>query len=289
MTDRTTHVSLPEGHTLTVRPATTNDIDGLMALYQSLSTDDRHRRFFTVSRPRRELMERFIEANQKDGLWLVAVTDGGEIVADGGYTRLRDGDAEFALTVRNDWRGWLGSFLLDLLLRDAGEHDIENLRAVVLRENRPMVRLMERHGYAIVDQPDWEILEATVSTHGGRPSWPRLHEHRRLLVESCSGRWHADIQAWHAGWDVVACPGPGAHSVGVCPLLDGRRCPLVDGADAVVVAAHPSDPYHDRLLAAHRTTSTGIPVLDEAEATPEDVSKLLEDTVSETSSSTAPT
>src|SRR5215211_3059220 len=106
MTDRTTHVPLPEGHTLTVRPATTDDIDGLMALYQSLSRDDRHRRFFTVSSPRRQIIERFIETNGRDGLWLVAVTDGGEIVADGGYTRLRDGDAEFALTVRQDWRGW---------------------------------------------------------------------------------------------------------------------------------------------------------------------------------------
>jgi RimJ/RimL family protein N-acetyltransferase len=275
MTDRVTNVPLPDGHTLTIRPATIADIDGLLALYESLSHDDRHLRFFTQTRPRRQVMEHFIESNNKNGLWLVAVTDGGEIVADGGYTRLPDGDAEFALTVRKDWRGWLGSFLLDLLLHDAGEHDIDNLRAVVLRENRPMMRLIERHGYACIDQPDWAIVEATVSTHGDRPSWPPVHTNRRLLVESCGGRWHADVEAWHAGWDVVTCPGPGARSVGVCPMLEGRRCLLVDGADAVVVAAHPNDPHHDELVAAHRATGTSVPVVDEAEARPADVSTLL--------------
>jgi len=173
MTDRVTNVPLPEGHTLTVRPATTGDIDGLMALYDSLSNEDRHLRFFTLTRPRRQVMEHFIEANYKHGLWLVAVTDGGEIVADGGYTRLPDGDAEFALTVRKDWRGWLGPFLLDLLLHDAGEHDIDNLRAIVLRENRPMMRLIERHGYACIDQPDWARRHRSVACRLGRHHVPR--------------------------------------------------------------------------------------------------------------------
>jgi hypothetical protein len=84
VTDRTTHVPLPEGHILTVRPATTADIDGLMALYQSLSSDDRHRPVLHGLPSRREIIEHFIETNDKDGLWLVAVTDGGEIIADGG-------------------------------------------------------------------------------------------------------------------------------------------------------------------------------------------------------------
>ena len=274
--DRVTKVPLPEGHVLTIRPATVSDVDGLLALYESLSKGDRHLRFFTQTRPKRRMMEHFIAANEKDGLWLVAVTEEAEIVADGGYTRLPDGDAEFALTVRKDWRGWLGSTLLDLLVRDAGEHDIDNLRAIVLRENRPMMRLIERHGYACIDQPDWAIVEATMSTHGGRPSWPPVHANRRLLVESCAGRWHADTEAWHAGWDVVTCPGPGAHSVGTCPLLEGRHCLLVDGADAVIVAARPNDLHHDALVAAHRATGTAVPVVDEAEAGSDDISRVLQ-------------
>ncbi len=275
-TDRVTHVARPEGRALTVRPATVDDVDGLLLLYQSLSVDDRHRRFFTASRPPRSVIEHLVTANANDGVWLVAVTDDGQIVADAGYTRLADGDAELALTVRADWRGWLGSFLLDRLLRDAGDHDIDNLRALILRENRPMVRLVERRGYASVEQPDWAILEASVSTHGGRPSWPPVHDRRRLLVEGCGGQWHADAEAWHAGWDVVTCPGPGAHSVGTCPLLEGGHCPLVDGADAVIVAARPADPHHNELVAAHRRMGTRAPVLDEAAADPGQVSDLLD-------------
>jgi hypothetical protein len=221
------------------------------------------------------VFERFIEANAEDGLWVVAVSDDGGVVADGGYTRLRSGDAELALTVREDWRGWLGSYLFDLILREAAEHGIDNLRAVILRENRPMVRLVERHGCAVVDQSEWAIVETTTSTHGGRPSWPPVHERRRLLVELCSGRWRGDAEAWSAGWDVVLCPGPGAASVGACPMLEGRRCPLVDGADGVVVASYTNDERHDLLVNAHRAMSTQTPVLDEASASESDVSRFL--------------
>jgi RimJ/RimL family protein N-acetyltransferase len=276
MTDRVTRVTLPGGRRVTVRPATIDDVDGLELLYQSLSIDDRRRRFFTASRPPREVIEQLVAANEKDGLWMVAVSDDGQVVGDAGYTRLTDGDAELAVTVRASWRGGLGSFLVDRLLRDAGEHDIGNLRAVVLRENRPMVKLAERRGYATVEQPDWAIVEATISSHGGRPSWPPVHGRKRLLVEGCGGRWHADAEAWHAGWDVVTCPGPGARSVGTCPLLEGRPCPLVEGADAVVVAGRPYEPPHDELLAAHEQAATRAPVVDEAAAGPDAVSALLE-------------
>ena len=67
MTDRVTRVALPGGRALTVRPATTDDIDGLLLLYQSLSVDDRHRRFFTASRPPRRVLEELVLANEKDG------------------------------------------------------------------------------------------------------------------------------------------------------------------------------------------------------------------------------
>jgi L-amino acid N-acyltransferase YncA len=275
MDERSTRVTRPDGTSLTIRPATGGDVEAIMALYASLSADDRRRRFFTLSYPRRELVERFIEATARDGLWLVAVSDDGEIVADGGYSRLPDGDAELALTVRPDWRGGLGSTLFDAIRHDAEQHGVDNLRADILRENRPMLRIIEQQGYASIDQPDWMVVEATLSTHGGRPGWPRRHARRRLLVEECGGRWHADAQAWAAGWDVITCPGPGARSVGPCPLLEGGRCPLVDGADAVVVVPRVDDPHRSELVAAHRR-STPAPVLDEATAAPHAVTALLE-------------
>jgi hypothetical protein len=61
-------------------------------------------------------------------------------------------------------------------------------------------------------------------------------------------------------------------------LLDGRPCPLVEGAHAVVVAARPADPHHDELVAAHQGMATPAPVVDEAAAGPDAVSELLEST-----------
>src|SRR5262245_11009936 len=213
MSDRTRVVALADGRHVTVRPATRADVDGLASLYASLSAEDRRRRFFTGSDPPRELLERFVDATEHQGLWLVAATEDGEIVADGGYMVRADGDAEFALTVARPGRGGLGSYLLDAIRSDAAQHGVCNLRADILIENRPMLRLVEHRGYATIDQPDWAVLSVTMSTDGRRPAWPPGHDRPRLLVEDCGARWHGDAEAWAAGWDVVTCAGPGSRSV----------------------------------------------------------------------------
>jgi RimJ/RimL family protein N-acetyltransferase len=275
MSDRTRVVNLPDGRTLTVRPATGADVDALVALYDTLSVEDRRRRFFTATRPPRRLFERLVEVAERGGRWLVAETDGGEIVADVGYTMCTDGDGEFALTVREDWRGWLGSYLLDAVLADAAERGLQNLRADILVENRPMLALAARRGYATWDQPDWTIVDVTIATDGGRPSWPPAHARPRLLVEGCTARWHADAEAWADGWDVVTCAGPGARSVPTCPLLDGAPCPLVEGADLVLVATRPNDSSRKPLLEGHVRASSTPPVLDESAMSPEELSARL--------------
>jgi RimJ/RimL family protein N-acetyltransferase len=272
MSDRTRVVNLPDGRTLTVRPAARADVDALVALYDTLSVEDRRRRFFTATRPPRRLFERLVEVAEQGGRWLVAETDSGEIVADAGYTICTDGDAEFALTVREDWRGGLGSFLLDAVLRDAAERGVHNLRADILIENRPMLKLVAHHGYATWDQPDWKIVNVTVATGGGRPSWPPVHARPRLLVEGCAAHWHADAEAWADGWDIVTCAGPGARSVPACPLLDGTPCPLVQGADLVVVAARPNDSRRALLLDGHARAGSTPPVVDESALSPEELS-----------------
>jgi hypothetical protein len=273
--DHSCIIALPGGRTLTVRPATTDDAGGLEALYGSLSTDDRRRRFFTGSRPPRGLIQRFLETTDKGGLWLVAVTDGDEIVADGGYTMRSDGDGELALTVKRPWRGWLGAYLLDAVLSDAAERGVKNLRADILAENRPMLRLIERRGFATVNDPDWTVVTAIVPTHGPRPCWPPSHLRRRLLVEGAGGRWHGAAEAWRDGWDVVSCAGPGSRQVPACPIVDGRPCPLVEGADLVVVATQPKEDIRAALLACHAQVRSSPPILDEATVSAEQLSLAL--------------
>jgi hypothetical protein len=254
-------VPLPEGHALALRKATLADVPELTRMYQNLSDEDRYRRFFSVSRPHKELMERFVEANEKGGLWLVAVADDGTIVADVGYTLLANGDAEVAITVSENWRGWLGPFLLETIAERAAAHDIHNLRATILLENRKMLRLAARRGCAIVDYPDASIVELTMATDHGRPGWPPVHERPRLLVEGCGGRWHGLDAARRAGWDVIACAGPGSSRVGACPLLTGGRCPLVDDADEIVTAFPENDGRGVELAAAHAHQGTAAPVV----------------------------
>ena len=238
-----------------------------------MSTEDRYFRFFAPVRPHRFLIERFIGASDRGGIWLVAITDEGEVVADAGYDLLPDGDAEFALTVAKPWRGWLGPYLLDMLVSDI-EARRPQPAASILRENRTMLSLVRRRGYASVDDIDYTVQGVTISTAGGRPSWPPRHERPRLLVEGCGGRWRGYEGARAAGWDIITCAGPGAASVPVCPLLEGGVCPLVEGADLVVLALPPSDPRSAALEDAHRLRSARLPV-PTAELSDEELSARL--------------
>lgn len=68
--------------------------------------------------------------------------------------------------------------------------------------------------------------------------WPERTERPRVLVENPDRAEllaHATILR-DAGYDVAVCCGPQATSgeEGHCPLVDGERCSLVDGADVVV-------------------------------------------------------
>ena len=261
---------------LTVRRGGADDVEGLEGLYESLSIEDRYFRFFAPVRPHRFLIERFIGASDRGGIWLVAITDEGEVVADAGYDLLPDGDAEFTLTVAKPWRGWLGPYLLDMLVSDASRRGVRNLRASILRENRTMLSLVRRRGYASVDDIDYTVQGVTISTAGGRPSWPPRHERPRLLVEGCAAgggegtralaplvRRHHRVRRTRAR---RRCRSARSSKAGVCPL--------VEGADLVVLALPPSDPRSAALEDAHRLRSARLPV-PTAELSDEELSARL--------------
>ena len=265
---------LSHGRSLMVRPATVADVDGLIALYDDLDPDDRYRRFFSGFQPDRRFIERMTTAAERGGDELVAVVmerDGApRIVGEAGYWLLSDGDGELAMVVARAWRGWLGPHLLDALVRRARARGIPNLRADVLATNAPMLHMLCARGWATVPDSDWSTVRVVVGTQGSTPRWPIRRVRPRVLVEVPGGRWRAGDAARKAGFDVLACAGPhGTPSR--CPAIEGLRCPLVDGADVVVVPRVAADDLWSRLASARSATHRGVRVLVQPEGTSNDV------------------
>lgn len=256
---------LPDGRSLVVREAAVRDLDGLRALYDGLDDDARYRRFFSMFRPGDRFYDRLLGASARGGACLVATvgTDDDVVVGEASYEPLPDGDAELAITVDRAWRGWLGPYLLDALLEHAGTHGVPNLEADVLVTNRPMLALLRRRRCATMPRTEWTVLRAVVGAAQDVPGWPPVRRRPRILLEGGGGRWPAEGEAEAAGLEVLACEGPG-ECAQRCPVLRGERCPLVEGADAIVMVSTTTGPTWDALRAAHHRDHPGVPVVVES-------------------------
>jgi hypothetical protein len=82
-----------------------------------------------------------------------------------------------------------------------------------------------------------------------------------VLVEVAGRRWSGERAADAAGLATAMCAGPRARGEHGCPVLEGGRCPLADGADVIVVLLDPDDERSEALVRAHREQSPGTPVL----------------------------
>jgi acetyltransferase len=250
---------LPKGARLVVRPVSRHDVEGLAALYAGLDDESRYRRFFSMYRPDRTFFERLAHIEERGGGGVVAVVidhpdRDGRVVAEASYEPLENGDGELAIVVDSRWRGWLGPYLLDALLERAASRGVPNLEADVLASNRPMLGLISRRGNVRLPTGDWTYVRAMFSTDGAMPSWPGPHDRLRLLVEGSGTQWHAGEAAREAGISVLTCAGPARNPR--CPLLSGGACPLVDGADVVVITHPTRDQAWAELRARHIARGT---------------------------------
>jgi acetate---CoA ligase (ADP-forming) len=155
-------VSLSAGRTLAIRTVTEADVEGLDALFEGLSDEDRYFRFFGLSHPARKFLEQLARAEDEGGYRLVAVISGPQdkLVAEAGYAILPDGNGEFALTVAAGWRGWLGPFLLDAVVAAAAARGVPNLQADILASNFRMLALVSRRGYTTLHREGSELRVA---------------------------------------------------------------------------------------------------------------------------------
>lgn len=254
---------LPNGDRMVIREAVPDDADELLRLTRRLSPEDRWRRYFSVFHPDRAFIERRIALPRRGGVLLVAELhpadpdETSHIVGEAGCSARDDGDGDLDIIVDRTARGWLAPSLLDVLREQAALRGFPNLRAQMLLGNRPMLALVRARGCAIVDSEDRSVVETTMATTGDTPCWPPVRDHPRVLVEVRGSRWRGSSELVPAGIDVIACGGPSARqAVGPCPMLDGRRCPLVEGADVVVHSLPGTDGDARALLDAHGRMGT---------------------------------
>ena len=257
-------IELAGGARMEVRPTTAADAERILALYETLSVGDRHRRFFGAFRPHLEWCREWADISSSGGFGVIAVVhrEGApeEVAGEAGYAIRADGDGDLAVTVAPDWRGWLGPYLLDVLVRHAADAGLENLQAEVLLENGPMLALLSRRSPVALAH-DSGVVRLSIGTTGPVATWPPADARPRVLVEVAGRRWAGEHAAEAAGLATAMCAGPAVRGDHECPVLSGGRCPLADEADAIIVLLDPDDERTVQLVRAHREQSPGTPVL----------------------------
>lgn len=247
-----------------IRHVLPSDEERLWHFLSGLSERSRYMRFFRYHTKLDVEARALATCEQDGGIGLVAVEARGEIVAHAHLFQSDDGLLEMGIAVADDHQHQgLGGELLESLGHAAREQSILAYRAVVLSSNGPMLRLLGSIGSVIADC-DTDFFDLLVGTGGAMPSWPRPRGGRpRVLVE---GRgWYSSAESdilTSLGCEILRCTGRlPAH---ICPLISGGSCPLVDGADLVVVAFRSGDPNR-AVLEQHLSRPGCAPVLVEAE------------------------
>ncbi|MFJ8685014.1 GNAT family N-acetyltransferase [Micromonospora wenchangensis] len=158
---------LPDGAELTVRPATADDLAGVVDLHERCSAASRQRRYLSgAAQPSPARLRRLLEPAR--GLTLVATTTGSDGAVESVVALanlLAEGDeAEAALLVRDDWqRRGLGTALLRRLLAHAERAGFAALVLHTQADNTPMVRTAARLGRPAPIERDGSLLTVTVA------------------------------------------------------------------------------------------------------------------------------
>jgi len=256
-------IDLADGRRMVVRTTSADDAERICGLYDELDSADRQRRFFGSFTPRTEWCRGWASVGERGGfgvIVLVSGSGGDVVVAEAGYAMRADGDGDLAVTVAAPWRGWLGAYLLDVLVRHASSVGLRNLQAEVLLENGPMLSLLCRRDPVALGH-DNGVVRLSIGTSGTTADWPPDEARPRILIEVAGRRWSGEAAAERAGFATTLCAGPDHRGPHACPVLEGGTCPLADGADAIVVLLDPDDERSRQLVEAHHRRSPDTPIV----------------------------
>ncbi len=154
-----------EGVEFTLRPIRPEDEPKMVAFHEKLSEQSVYLRYFRAfnleQRTEHERLTRICYVDYDRSIALVAetadpATGQPEIVAAGRLTRLQNPEeAEFAMLVRDDFqRRGVGTRLLSHLLEFGGNEGIKRVVAYMLPENRGMIEISEKLGFAMSREED---------------------------------------------------------------------------------------------------------------------------------------
>jgi GNAT superfamily N-acetyltransferase len=145
-------LTLRDGRAVLLRPAHRSDADALQRFFASLSPRARLLRFHgAVNRLPDNALQMLTTQVAQRHVALVATThtdDGARtLLAEARYAVREEGEAEFAVTVADNWQGQgLGRALLQRLAVHARASGIQQLTGSVMPGNEPMLGLMTRLG-----------------------------------------------------------------------------------------------------------------------------------------------
>ncbi len=147
--------TLRDGTVIELRPLRPEDEPLLQDLAEHMSPEDMRLRFFTpLHGLTHAVAARLSQLDYDRELALIALNDQtplGVVRYFADPDRLR---AEYAVTIRSDWKGrGLGYLLMNRLIAVARQRCIGELAGYVLRENEPMLRMCREFGFTIASQP----------------------------------------------------------------------------------------------------------------------------------------
>jgi hypothetical protein len=233
----------------------------LSGLYDQLDPADRYLRFFGAYRPSIEFIQTLANPGPREARVVAELAEHGELhlVAEAGYSMLANGNGEFAMVVAKEWRGWLGPYLLDVVIELAAQNGVPNLEAEILATNQRMLAIMRARGCVVIGHDGWNELRTMVGTGRQGPTWSGADDRPRVLVETPGGRWPLEDAADAAGLRVFTCGGPTQNWS--CPMLTGQECELAARADAIVVRSARNDPSWEGLLDRHSQLHPDVAVI----------------------------
>jgi len=148
---------------VSIRTATTRDLEPLIAHFGLLSQSSRHNRFMGAADNLSKIASECLVSGEPDRFLLVAELrkpDGHVIIGEASYAfDRREGRGEFAISVADRWqRRGLGVTLLAALQLRAVALGHCDLFGESLKTNVQMLVLAKKAGFAFSRSPDWRAI-----------------------------------------------------------------------------------------------------------------------------------